>query len=116
MPSSDRDTYQPTPKAVKKLVIQRANHCCEVCGKHVDHLEVHHIIARAILENLVPSKQNDPSILTALCLDCHETYDMINKEQIRIFKKVNTERKEPMCQISFDDLLEGGIFYEGTES
>lgn len=112
MPSSDRPTYVATPKYVKEIVIRRAAHHCEACGKYNEDLEVHHIIPRCILELLSPAKQNDPAILAALCpgnSGCHEKYDMINKEQIRLFKSVNKGTKEPADQITIDDILNGGL-------
>lgn len=61
------DLYMATQPAVyRSAALERAGHCCQLCGKSGCALDVDHEVP--IIEGGHPF---DPDNLRALCLDCH---------------------------------------------
>lgn len=70
--SSDEDTGKTPPlpqKSKQKLKFDRADHECEWCDEHHDHLEVHHIKPRS------EGGPNEAANLIVLCPNCHRKAD-----------------------------------------
>lgn len=103
MPSSDRPTYINIPKNIREQILNRAEHRCELCGADPEinpyvELNVHHIVARAILEDFIPERQNDPKILVCTCKLCHNRLDANNHYQIKIYKEVQNVQYKSECE------------------
>ncbi len=66
------DRVPRTPERVRKLVLERFDHQCPICGSYPTNLEVHHIIDRHQLLNYGHGNPHDVEMLMPACGDaCH---------------------------------------------
>jgi hypothetical protein len=86
--STDGDTGKTPPltqKSKQKLKFDRADHECEWCDEHHDHLEVHHIKPRS------EGGPNEASNLIVLCPNCHRKADRESITRTNLKAKVERQ-------------------------
>lgn len=59
------DRGRDIPESIRKLVVERDNSCCRLCGQHQDHPHLHHIVYRSQLG------RHTVDNLISLCFKCH---------------------------------------------